>query len=194
MKKRFLVPGAVALVLVLSVTAFFAISSHGRITATEPISLLSKNTKAAVSPNVQVFDSVVIKNAAVINGKESPLLCTFENPSHAMQVAKERDAEFLQRMKTKWNLEDFDASSWKTYQKHLIPYTGGKLPDDLGGDKLESQRQEFEGFLAIYGDEELNQKTMRYFRFANFLLQTKLVHQVSLDPVAGNLPADSPSI
>ncbi len=171
---------------------FLVISSHGKIIASVPIQILPEHSKASVSTSVQALEPVVIKTVVVINGKKNPLLCTFQDRDRAMQSLKKRDADFLRLMKRKWGLNDLDASNWKTYRQRLIAYTAGKLPDDLGGTELEGQRQEVDGFFGIYGNDDINRETIQYLQYADFLLKTRLISQVSLDPIAANLPFDAP--
>lgn len=192
-KNRFLFPVAVLSVVILTFTVVFLLScSHGEITTSQPIQISPENTKASVSPYLQEIEPVVVKTAVIINGRKNLLLGTFQDRDRAMQSVMKRDAEFLQLMKSKWKLNDLDLSNWKEYQQHLTSYTAGKLPEDLGGNEYEKQRQELEGFFGVYEDDELNRETIEYINFTNFLLSTRLVSQVSLDPVAANFPFDAP--
>jgi hypothetical protein len=192
MKKfRILLIAIIIFILVIA-AGFLVISSHGKITASAPIQILPEHSKASVSTSIQVLEPVVIKTVVVVNGKKNPLLCTFQDRNRALQSVKKRDADFLRLMKQKWGLNDLDPSNWKTYRQHLIAYTAGKLPDDLRGTKLEGKRQEVDGFFGIYGNDDINRETIQYLQYADFLLKTRLISQVSLDPIAGNLPFDSP--
>lgn len=190
--QKFLTAVIFAFVILTFTVVFLLSRSHGRITTSQPIQIYPENAKASVSPLVQEIEPVVAKTAVIINGKKNMLLCTFQDRERAMQSVKKRDAEFLQLMKNKWKLDDLNSSNWKDYQRHLTSYTAGKLPEDLGGDKYEKQRYELEGFFGIYEDDEINRQTLEYINFANFLLGTRLVSQVSLDPVTANFPYGSP--
>lgn len=191
-RKLLTVIGILVVIILVLVVFFLIKSSHGRITTSNPIQVYPENLKASVSSQMQEIEPVVIKNVVAINGKKNMLLCSFQNREKAIQSLKKRDNELLQLMMKKWKLDELNSSNWKTYKQYLIPYTASLLPDDLGGDQYEKQRQEIEGFLGIYEDDELNQKTIKYIELTNFLLETKLVSQVSLDPIIGNFPADAP--
>lgn len=184
----------IAVVALVPVVCFPVVSLQGKITTSEPIEVLSVNLKTSVSSNMQNLNPVVVKNVLVINGKKNPLVCTFQDEEKAMQSLKKRDAEFLKLMEKKWSLDDLNATNWKIYKQHLVQYTMGKLPDDLGGDKYEGQRQEVEEFLEFCECEEGNQETLKYINSANHLLKAKLVQRVSLDPIIGNLPFDDPLV
>lgn len=198
MKKKskiWITVGAVAGVVLIAGALFSAKYSQGSVTTGKPVQILSVNRKSSVIDIVQELNPVTIQNVVVVDGVESPLLATFQDKGKAMRAAKEKDADLLKLMKKKWNLDDLNASNWKAYEQHLDQYNGTGLPDDLGGDRYNDQRNQLQGFLEIYGDdEELNQQTLRYIRFTNSLLGTKLIRQISFEPVVGNFPEDAPIV
>ena len=167
---------------------FLMYYSHGEKVTSEPVQIIAQNQKANVGSVVQNLNPVVVKTVIIVNGKKNPFLCTFQNNEKALEKVKKNDAVFLQLMQKKWSLKELDNSNWQTYEKELVAYTAGKLPEDLGGDKYEKQRQEFEGFLGIYEDEDLNNETLKYIEKANRLLRMKLIRKISLDQIIGNLP------
>lgn len=193
-QKLFIIIGIIAVVALVPIVCFPVVSLQGKVTTSEPIQVLSVNLKTSVSSNMQNLNPMVVKNVLVINGKKNPLICTFQDQEKAMQSLKKRDAEFLKLMKKKWSLDDLSAANLKTYKKHLVQYTMGKLPDDLGGDKYEEQRQEVEEFLEFCENEERNQKTLKYINSANYLLKEKHFQRVSLDPIVNDLPFDDPLV
>ena len=193
-KKRFiyLTMGIILVGIAAFASIFIIKNSNGTVTTSEPIEIQAVRIPADVSLNVKELNQVFVKNVAIINGKSNNLLCTFENPENALKTVKERDKDFINLMKKKWNLDEIDCSNWESYKEKLTQYTGGKLPEDLGGDKYEVQRQQFEGFLEIYQNEELNNETVKYINHVNSLLNTKIFKQVTLDPMVGNFPFDAP--
>lgn len=184
----------IAIIAFAMLIAFYVINSFGKETTNQKIQIVQENINAPVSPIVQAIDPVIIKNSVIINGNKNYLLSTFQNPSKALTSVKQRDFEFLQLMKAKWNLDDLNLSNWREYKQKLLAFTASKLPDDLGGDKYEKQRQEFEGFLGIYQNDEINQETLEHINFLNFLISTKLFYQISLDSIIHNLPFDAPLV
>ncbi len=193
-KKRFiyLTMGIILVGIAAFASIFIIKNSNGTVTTSEPIEIQAVRIPADVSLNVKELNQVFVKNVAIINGKSNNLLYTFENPENALKTVKERDKDFINLMKKKWNLDEIDCSNWKSYKEKLTQYTCGKLPEDLGGDKYEVQRQQFEGFLEIYQNEELNNETVKYINHVNSLLNTKFFKQVTLDPMVGNFPFDAP--
>ncbi|TQI67549.1 hypothetical protein [Clostridium sp. KNHs216] len=193
-RKRSTVIEILGIVILALVVCFLIKSSQGRVTTSRSIQAYPENSRASVSSQMHEIEPVVIKNVVEINGRKNRLLCTFQDREKAMQSVKKRDNELLQLMMKKWKVDELNSSNWKVYKHNLIPYTAGRLPDDLGGDQYENQHQEIEGFLAIYEDDEINQKTIKYIGLTNFLLETRLVPQVSLDPIIANFPFDAPIV
>lgn len=167
--------------------------SNGTVTTSSPIEVGTvKEEASGVGTKIRDDGNIIYKNVFFVDGQKNYLLCTFEDPAKALENEKRIDARFLLLVQKKWGMAEFSDSNWKDYRQHLVQYTMGALPDDLGAEKLYSQYTHLTGFFDIYEDEQKNRHALDYISSANAALKAKKISRISLDPIMEDIPYGSP--
>lgn len=172
------------LLLLIGLGSFLVYISHGKVTTSQPMQVFVAKEHFPSTSWFQMPPSNCIRDVVVVDGKENELHTTYQDMQKELESVKKQDAPLLKLMREEWKLEELTNSNWESYWEYVGRYGGGLPSGKMNDDQYREQFLHVQTYLSYCEGEKINQKTLKYIDFANFMLKTKLVKQVRLDPIA----------
>lgn len=107
---------------------------------------------------------ISIKEELIVNETKTPLFCTFDSPTEALQNIKNELSELLNLMKNTYHLQNLNESNWGTYLKFLYIFRKDLNDFDIDISQKERLFQDtvvLEAFFDIYENSSVNAKILQ---------------------------------
>ena len=160
----------------------------GILVTKKPITIVDVNQTAdVVYDNLAGLGDIKYTKAAVIGGKQSNLLAVFVDPDKALTLEKQKGQSVLKILSEKFNLPEFDSTTWRQYSFVTYRYSDDYELVNEGwfhnDQSLWKEFSELESFFDIYGDTFTNEQAQSYIEKGNAEIKSGTANQYSLDAI-----------
>lgn len=126
------------------------------------------------------FGKVVLDEKMIINGKEQPLLCVFEDRDSAIIAFKEQMHGILNLISKEKALPELNSSNYKLYKSTAFSFSTGKYQEEL---------MLLLSFIDIYENDDVNKELIDYVN-----VNKDNIENILIDEIIPRLPDYAPLV